>query len=173
MPIQVIALALLVIGALLWTWSRRMRAAAGMPPGRIVSADTSRWLPTARPLFSRAHQLTGKPDYVIREGGGVIPVEVKSARAPADGPRPGHVLQLAAYCLLVNETEGRRPPRGLLKYQDAVFEIQYTPDLERAVLDALKAMRRDLSGQRARRTHTDRARCASCGYRHACDERLA
>lgn len=168
-----LAFALLVIGVLAWWVARRARAATGLPAGRVISADTTRWLPTDRPLFSRAHQLTGKPDYVVRERGGAFPVEVKSSRAPDDGPREGHVLQLAAYCLLVSETEGRRPPRGLLKYADAVFEIDYTPGLERRLLDALGAMRRDLARGRARRSHADPARCAHCGYRHACDERLA
>jgi CRISPR-associated exonuclease Cas4 len=75
--------------------------------------------------------------------------------------------------LLVAETHGRRPPYGLVKYADAVFEVKYTLALERAVLDTLQQMRRDLARQRARRNHTDAARCASCGYRHACDECLA
>jgi CRISPR-associated exonuclease Cas4 len=169
---ELLALALLVIGALAWALSRQMRAATGLPGGRVISADTSRWLPTDRPLFSRQYQLTGKPDYLVRERGNVIPVEVKSSRAPGDSPREGHILQLAAYCLLVTETEGRRPSHGLIKYADAVFEVNYTPALERAVLDTLNAMRRDLSGGRARRNHAEPARCVNCGYRHACDERL-
>ena len=171
---NVIALILLLIGGLAWWLARRMRAASGLPGGRVISADTSRWLPASRPLFSNQHGLTGKPDYVVREGQKVSPVEVNSSRAPEGGPREGHVLQLAAYCLLVSETEGQRPPRGLIKYADAVFEVEYTSDLEKRLLRALAAMRRDLSRGRApRRSHADPARCARCGYRHACDEQLA
>lgn len=173
MYLGLLALALLVVGVGAWMLSRRVHAKTGLPGGQVISADTSRWLPTSRPLFSNAHQLTGKPDYLVRERGTVIPVEVKSARAPNNGPREGHVLQLAAYCLLVAETEGRRPPYGLIKYADAVFKVDYTLALERTLLDALNAMRGDLARGRARRSHTDPSRCVTCGYRHACDERLA
>ncbi len=168
----ILAVVLLLIGLAAWALSRQLRSTTGLPAGRVISADTSRWLPTSRPLFSRTHRLTGKPDYVVRDGKFSIPVEVKSSRAPANGPRQGHVLQLAAYCLLVSETEGQRPTHGLIKYADAVFKIDYTPALERATLETLNAMRRALASKSARRNHTDPARCASCGYRHACDERL-
>jgi len=170
---KVLALIFLAIGGLVWLLARRMRQAAGLPGGRVISADTSRWLPTGRPLFSNEHRLTGKPDYLIREGKRVIPVEVKSSRAPDDGPREGHILQLAAYCLLVSETERQRPPRGLIKYADAVFEVEFSSTLERQLLRVLDTMRRALSRRRApRRSHSDPARCARCGYRHACDEPL-
>jgi CRISPR-associated exonuclease Cas4 len=173
MAVGLLALALLFIGALAWIVSRQARAASGLPAGRVISADTSHWLPTDRPLFSRTHGLTGKPDYLVREGRNVIPVEVKSSRAPAGGPREGHVLQLAAYCLLVTEVEGRRPSHGIIKYADAALKVDYTPALERALSSSLKAMRRDLSRGQARRSHADPARCTHCGYRHACDQRLA
>jgi len=170
--IGLLAAALLLVGLLAWALSRRAGAAAGLPAGHLISADTSGWLPTARPLFSDTHGLTGKPDYLVRQRQGLIPVEVKSSRAPAGGPHEGHVLQLAAYCLLVAETEGQRPTHGIIKYADAAFKIDYTPALERAALDALRAMRRDLSRGQASRSHADPARCAKCGYRHACDQAL-
>jgi CRISPR-associated exonuclease Cas4 len=172
MSIGVVALLLLVVGGLALALSRRAHAASGLPAGRLVSADTSRWLPTTRPLFSKLHHLSGKPDYLVHSRRELIPVEVKSSRAPGDGPREGHILQLAAYCLLVAETEGRRPTHGIIKYADAAFKVDYTPALERSLLDTLRAMRQDKARGRARRSHTDFARCASCGYRHACDEQL-
>src|SRR5512136_1315330 len=103
MSIGVVALLLLLVGGLAWALSRQVHAASGLPAGRVISADTSRWLPADRPLFSNLHRLSGKPDYLVRSRRELIPVEVKSSRAPANGPREGHVLQLAAYCLLVAE----------------------------------------------------------------------
>lgn len=166
------ALVLLLLGGLLWVAARRLHATSGLPQGRLVSADTWRWLPASKPLFSDAHQLTGRPDYLIRNRDGTIPVEVKSARIPPNGPREGHILQLAAYCLLVSETENKRPAYGLVKYADAVFRVEFTCALERSLLDTLDAMRRDLSRGYAHRSHTDAGRCRTCGYRHACNERV-
>jgi CRISPR-associated exonuclease Cas4 len=117
--------------------------------------------------------LAGKPDYVVRDGRAIIPVEVKSSRAPAEGPRQGHLLQLAAYCLLVEETEGVRPAYGILSYADQAFRVDNTHELRRALLATLETMRRDLARDRSRRSHADPARCRRCGVRAECDERLA
>lgn len=156
----------------MWIAARCLHIKSGMPPGRLISADTVHWLPTSKPLFSDAHQLTGRPDYLICNRDGIIPIEVKSARTPPNGPRQGHILQLAAYCLLVSETENKRPGYGLLKYADAAFKVEFTAALEHNLLDTLDAMRRDLSRGGAHRSHTDAGRCRTCGYHHACDERL-
>ena len=168
-----LALLLLLIGSAALVLSYRARSRAGLPSGQIIYADTSRWKRAERPLFSRQHQLTGKPDYLVREGRAVIPVEVKSSHAPVDGPRQGHILQLAAYCLLVEETEGVRPAYGIVKYADQAFGVDNTVELRRTLLAALEAMRRDLARNQSRRSHSDPARCRRCGVRAACDERLA
>jgi len=171
-PLALLALILLLVGVVALMWSRRARSATGLPGGQVIYADTSRWQRAERPLFSRQHQLTGKPDYLVREGRGIIPVEVKSSRAPSDGPRAGHVLQLAAYSLLVEETEGVRPAYGIIKYADEAFRVDNTAELRRTLLSTLDAMRRDLDRGQSHRSHTDAARCRRCGVHAACDERL-
>ena len=167
------ALVLLVVGFAAIVLSRRARSEARLPAGQIIYSDTSRWQRAERPLFSRRHQLAGKPDYVVREGRAVIPVEVKSSHSPASGPREGHILQLAAYCLLVEETESVRPAYGIIQYADRTFRVDNTPELARTLLVTLDAMRRDMARGQSRRSHTDPARCRRCGVRAACEERLA
>jgi CRISPR-associated exonuclease Cas4 len=149
-----------------------MQIETGLPAGRVVYADTGAWKTVERPLFSALHQLAGKPDYVVKQGRQTIPIEVKSANAPGDGPRRSHLLQLAAYCLLIEEHYQHRPEYGIIKYADRAFEIDYTPALETALLDTLDAMRADLTEGAATRSHHDAGRCLHCGYRHACDEHL-
>jgi len=172
-PLALLALILLLVGVVVLMWSRRARRATGLPSGKVIYTDTSRWQRAERPLFSRQHQLTGKPDYLVREGRALIPVEVKSSHAPSDGPRAGHVLQLAAYSLLVEEPEGIRPAYGIVKYADEAFRVDNTAELRRTLLATLDAMRRDLDRGKSRRSHADAARCRRCGVRAACDERLA
>jgi len=164
-------LLLLLVGAVLLWLARRLRARSGLPAGRVVAADVGPWRRLDRPLFSRRHGLTGRPDYVVADGADLIPVEVKSARAPAR-PHASHVLQLAAYCLLVAETSGRRPPYGILRYADRTFQIPYTQELEERLLEVLEAMREDLAAGDAPRRHQDPRRCAACGYREVCEEAL-
>src|ERR1039457_6600391 len=69
-------------------------------------------------LVSHRHGLTGKPDYISREGEELIPVEQKSRVISSAGPYEGEILQLAAYCLLVEGRFGKPVRRGQLLYQN-------------------------------------------------------
>ena len=171
--IPLVALLLILMGVLIFWLARRSRAEAGLPAGRVIYSDMRGWQSIEKPLFSRAHRLTGKPDYLVQQGRDIIPVEVKSAHAPSDGPHRGHVLQLAAYCLLVEEAYRQRPKYGIVKYADRMFAVDYTEALRTALLDVIAAMRDDLARGAAQRSHDEAARCVNCGYRHACRERLA
>lgn len=168
-----IAILVIVLGIFVLGWGRRLQAEAGLPGGRVIYDDTSRWRALNKPLYSPLYHLAGKPDYVVKRLRQTVPIEVKSAHAPADGPRRSHLLQLAAYCALVEEAYRQRPACGIIKYADRMFEIEFTPALESAFIDTINAMRGDLARGTAQRSHDEPARCARCGYRRACDERLA
>jgi CRISPR-associated exonuclease Cas4 len=138
----------------------------------VVYSDAGAWTCNEKALYSNRFGLAGKPDYLVRDGDAIIPVEVKSGAAPRH-PRDGHVLQLAAYCLMVEENFGARPTHGIIKYDNQQFEVEYTPALEDELLDVLDFMRQmndDPAG--AERSHDDPRRCANCGMRDACDQRL-
>lgn len=166
-----LALALGALGAWLWVRARAVRQETGLPAGRVTYVDTGAWNRCERPLFSRRHRLTGRPDYLVRHRQGVIPVEVKSGAAPQH-PYAAHILQLAAYCLLVEEQEGRSPPFGILKYSDRAFEIDYTSALRAELLHTLEAIRQDLRAREVDRSHEEPGRCWGCGYRDRCEQRL-
>lgn len=169
-----LAIVLVVFALLVWLLASRAQRATGLPTGRVVYTDSGGWGRLEKPLFSRELQLTGKPDYLVRgERGRYIPVEVKSGRAPAGGPYPAHVYQLAAYCALVAEAYDQRPSHGLIKYADKTFSVDYTPALESELLELLDSIRADSEAEDVARSHTVPARCVACGFREACDESLA
>ena len=168
-------LAALVTGGLgIWLLlrARFARQETGLPLGRVAYVDTGAWNRCERPLFSDQYRLTGRPDYLVQGSKGMIPVEVKSSAAP-ERPYAAHVLQLAAYCLLVEEQEGQAPPYGIIKYRDRTFEVEFSPGLRTELLDTLDAMRWDLGAQEVDRDHREAGRCQACGYRERCDQRLA
>jgi CRISPR-associated exonuclease Cas4 len=174
MAIWLLVIALVLGGVAVWLLvrSRVSRLRAGLPSGRIIYADTGAWDRCERPLFSNRYRLTGKPDYLVRAAKGLVPVEVKSSGAPVQ-PYPAHVLQLAAYCLLVEEREGRPPPYGIIQYRDRTFEVDYTPALRAQVLQALDALRMDRRAREVVRSHQDPERCRRCGFRGRCGQRLS
>lgn len=163
---------ILLLAAILVLWiASRQRRASGLPAGRVIYSDTDHWGKVERPLYDPVSALTGKPDYLVDEGDFLIPVEVKSSRAPSL-PHDSHVFQLAAYCLLVERVYGKRPPYGILRYRDRTFSIEYTPALEQELEDLLDEIRRQERRGEADRSHEEPQRCARCGYRKICDQRL-
>jgi len=167
-----VGLLLVAAGLVLLAWSRLQRARAGLPSGEVVYADTGAWQRCERPLYSQEHRLSGKPDYLVRERRQIVPVEVKPGRR-ADEPYEGDILQLAAYCLLVDEEFGRRPRYGYLKYQQQVFRIDYSHALEQELLRRLKAMREDAAADEVGVSHREPGRCLACGHREHCGQQLA
>lgn len=166
-----VALALLLLGLVLLWLVRRDRAHIGLPAGQVIYADTNNQGHPRDALVSYRYGLSGRPDYVVKTRAGLVPVEIKTGQAP---PRPheGHVLQLAAYCLLVEETYGQRPTHGLIRYADRLFRVDYTPDLRASLLQTLAWMRADLAATTVARSHSRPARCRRCGYRDVCGQAL-
>lgn len=165
---------LIAIGAgVLWWYSRRLQAATGLPGGEVVYSDTGPPEQVDAPLLSRRYGLVGRPDYLVRVGTGgretFVPVEVKSGRRPAS-PAEGHILQLATYCLLVEDVYKKRPAYGLLRYADATLKIPFTDELRGAVLASADAIRRARRAPQMDRSHSEPRRCRACGYREACGE---
>lgn len=156
--------------ALLWL-ARRQQQTAGLPEGRVIYADTRGWLPVAEPLYDPDLGLTGRPDYLIQQGKQVIPVEVKSTRTPQK-PYETHIYQLAAYCLLVKHTYNVRPRYGILHYPDRTYRIDFTRELEGALITLLENMHFQEHQDALPRSHTSPARCRGCGFRSVCDQRL-
>jgi len=166
-----IALLLLILAVIFFWQSNHQRQQAGLPGGRVIYTDTRAWGAVEKPLFSNELGLTGKPDYLVEQKGKLIPVEVKSGRAP-DAPYDSHIFQLAAYCLLVEKTYGKRPPYGIIHYPERDFAVDYTPQLESALLDQLAEMRRDENRRSVPRSHAEAARCRGCGFKKVCDQSL-
>lgn len=163
-------LLLLALG-LFWL-SARLQRRTGLPRARVRYDDASEGRPLERPLTSRRYALTGRPDYLIERAGALIPVEVKPTRRARE-PYEGDVLQLACYCLLVEEAFGKRPPYGLLRYADASWEIPFDGALRARLLDTLGEMHAARGSREVARSHNQPGRCAGCSQRANCSQSLA
>jgi len=141
--------------------SQRRREAAY---GRLVAVDAGR----AVTLRSERYRLVGRPDELRRlSDGRVVPVELKSRATPPRGPAPSHVVQVRAYCLLVEESTGVAPPYGVLRYSDGEFRVRWDERARRELL----AVRAQLLAPYDGRATPSRARCARCPWAGVCDAR--
>ena len=184
--LSVVFLILVAIAVAARIVARGRARRTGLPAGRLIYGDTGapvgRVAPVTlneegerqeRPLVSRRHGLTGRPDYLVRTREGVVPVEAKSTRRPASGvPYDSHLMQLASYCLLVEDQLGASVPYGVVRYRDGEVRVAYTPELRAALLELLDEMREARDAEEVHRSHDEPPRCAACGYRDACDESL-
>jgi len=77
---------------------------------------------------------------LVRTEAGTIPIEVKSRSCGARGPYAGEVAQVAAYCLLVEDSMGVAVPYGLLQLADREIRVPFTPERRAKVLALLAKM---------------------------------
>ncbi len=163
----VAALALLAVGAGIAAASLRAlslrRREASL--GSLVAIDAGR--PAV--LVSARHRLEGRPDALRgTPDGGLVPVEVKSRTAPRGGPARSHCVQVWAYCLLVEETTGRPPPFGVLRYADQEYRVRW----DAAARGELLAIRAEVARPYDGRATPSAGRCARCAWVDACDARV-
>ena len=163
----------LAMAVLLLFRAHSLHEQSGLPGRQVIYTDAGTWFRNKKPLHSAEHRLVGKPDYLVQqENGEIIPVEIKSGIAP-DTPWPGHILQLAAYCWLVDEVYDIRPSFGILQYRDQAFTVDYSSELEERLLYVMQEMRQGHQAADIDRNHSDVAKCNACGLREKCLQRIA
>lgn len=170
-PLTLLAALLATLALWLWLRGLGLRRQLGLPRARLIYDDASAGRPLERPLVSHRHRLTGRPDFLLERGGQILPVEAKPLRR-AGRPYAGDILQLAAYCLLVEEDLGAEVPAGILRYADRSWEVVWDDDLREQLLDAMEAMDAAEAARDAARSHEQPGRCAGCGMREHCDQPL-
>jgi len=164
--IFVFALFLLLYSALSSGKAREIKTKYRIPEGKITYTDLDK---PAKALYSRRFNLAGKPDYIVKRDGGYIPVEVKNTEAGR--PYDSHIMQLASYCLLL-EDSGKKVPFGLLAYNNGQFKIPFDDSLRNRVKGILETIRNEIRSCKVERNHNQPNRCINCSLRKFCEFRL-
>ncbi len=163
-----VAGAVAVVGVALAAWALRalIQRRDDNARGRLVAVDACR----PATLRSERYGLVGRPDELRRlRDGRIVPVEFKSRSTPPRGPTPSHVVQVRAYCLLVEEATGVTPPYGVLRYSDGEFRVRWDDRAREELLSVRDELLRPYDG----RATPSRARCARCPWFGGCDARAA
>ena len=172
--IPILLVVILLVGALITASAAlKMRERTALPSGRVVYSDTVREQRQTETLVSWQYRLKGRPDYLVETSEGIIPVELKSAvRPPSGRAYESHIMQLACYCLLCEETFNTRVPFGLIRYRDGEVRVEYTAKLRARLLSLLEEIQSARSIANVHRNHSQVRRCAGCGFRDGCGEAL-
>ncbi len=136
-----------------------------LPAGKIVYQDADG---SGAPLFAKNYPLSGKPDYVVLSPEGVpIPVELKLS-ADAEEPQRSHIMQLAAYFVILEDLYDRPPQYGVLRYANREFTIHYTETLKRKVLRRLAEMEQCDERRPPMLTGQLLSKCRVCPFQPIC-----
>jgi CRISPR-associated exonuclease Cas4 len=118
-------------------------------------------------LTSEEQGLSGKLDLLIETAEERYPVDFKFSERDV---HPNHVVQLAAYALLIEDRWRRPVERGFvfLVPREDIVEVRLTNADKGMVRDFLTAIRDSLRLQRMPEATSARARCVECEYRNYC-----
>ena len=140
--------------------------ALGLPEGKLVYEDADG---LGEALTSRDYPLAGKPDYIVQlPDGRPVPVELKLNVHDASAPFSNHIVQVAAYCLLLEDYFEQPPTHGILRYADCDFTIDYTPALRKKVIRLLTEMAKCSEQQRPPLKSQVAKKCRPCTYKAIC-----
>lgn len=144
----IVAISILFLGILLILTVSLQKRRLGSLGEPLLYTDSD--IHGSEVLYAKSLALKGKPDAIIRTRDGIMPLEIKTGRTPKE-PRESHVMQLMAYCYLVEEKYHTRPVGGILQYSKTgtEFRIRYTREAEESiktiVQEILEAKRRGQS----------------------------
>ena len=122
-------------------------------------------------LESKRLGIRGRPDYIIQRDDSYMPVEKKTGRTPK-GPLFSHIVQLIAYCMLVEESFGP-VPYGVIEYEEKKYSIDNSDELQETVLELRDQLLHDRARDEAHRNHDRKGKCIYCSRRDVCHEQLA
>jgi CRISPR-associated exonuclease Cas4 len=140
--------------------------ALGLPPGELVYEDADG---QGEPLTSDSYPLVGKPDYVVQiPDGRPVPIELKPNVRDTMVPYSNHVIQIAAYCLILEDYFEQAPTHGILRYADREFTVEYTPSLRKKVIRLLNEMAKCSETQPPPLTKQRATKCRACTFQAIC-----
>lgn len=164
-----------ITGTLLWNerrvqWERlhyERQQALNLPEGKLVYEDVDgegEW------LSSSAYPLIGKPDYVVLlPDGRPVPIALTLHHNDVAAPLPHHQVQVAAYCLILEEYFPQTlPTHGLLRYAEREFTIPYTSALRKKVLRHLTYMGQCSTQESPALAHQRITKCRACVFQSIC-----
>lgn len=157
--ISIISLILLVILFLI------IRKRTGISFNRVKFQDSDA---SGVVLYSDKYGICGKPDYVIKERGQLVPMELKPT---ANKVYDSHLVQLFTYCLLVEENFGVKVNYGIIRNQRGNHQISFG-DKERGYIQGIiKTVKKSYQSE-LNRSHHNPTICKFCRFHKICDQAL-
>lgn len=159
---------ILILLGLYYSWRHyHIQQSQHIPQGKITYSDLH--IPE-KSLYSPRYRLAGKPDYIVKQKDSLLPVEVKSG--PYTQPQIHHIMQLTAYCILLEDTYQTFVPHGVLIYPSGKYTIKMNPKVRFELEQIMHEIKYSKRSQTVYRNHHDEWKCRSCSLRQCCSEKM-
>ncbi len=124
------------------------------------------------PISSDSLELRGIIDKVDE---GDVPIELKTGKAPVEGVRKEHMIQVGAYMMLLSEKTGKEVNEGYVEYSQVNDrrKVVMNPFLRDEILELIKRVKQLLSGEEIPERVKEEWKCNYCGIRDECFNRKA
>ncbi|MEA3431006.1 MAG: CRISPR-associated protein Cas4 [Nanoarchaeota archaeon] len=121
-------------------------------------------------INSKSLELRGIIDQIHVYPDKVIPVELKTGKAPVEGVWPGHKIQIAAYMLLFNEKFESSINTGIIHYLDYDKQVDITlnPFLKEEVIDLKNKVKLLLTSGDTPKKCANLNKCKACSLKNEC-----
>jgi len=168
-----IVLIMLLVGAIIVVWdmvdrhTQRLQKSSGIAKGNKVVASRGGAAPEAAVLRSEQLRLQSKPDALMQEDNFLIPVD----RLPLSKKiRDRHVAKLITHLRIIEETQARPSPYGLLIVgQDArSSRVLYTPEKKLWLDELVRQMRAITEGEMEAVASPSKFKCKNCDVHSLC-----
>jgi len=118
-------------------------------------------------------ELKGKIDRMEVFIDKVIPIELKTGSAPKQGVWESHLIQIAAYVMLLEEKyskENKEIPKGIVDYitEKEIREVMMNPFLRDEVINLKNKVKALLESKELPDFVDNKKKCESCGLRKEC-----
>jgi CRISPR-associated protein Cas4 len=116
--------------------------------------------------------LKGKIDRVEKFDDKIIPVELKTGSAPKEGVWEGHLIQIGAYIMLLEENFNMEIDTGKVIYlnEKIARNVKVNPFLRDDILKLVSEVKRVVEKKELPDFTSNRNKCDSCGLRKECFE---
>jgi CRISPR-associated exonuclease Cas4 len=148
--------------------NRDIRNINKIPKGKIIYSDLNK---IGKVFYSKKYKIAGKPDYIVKFKKYIIPVEFKSALYKK--PEKNHIIQLAAYCHLIEEDLGVFTPFGFLIYGNKkAFKIPFNPTIRYDLEKTIYEIRKQIKSKNIKINHNNPNKCLNCSLRIHCPYKI-
>lgn len=133
----------------------------------------SKTIPKPKPEFrieSKDLKLRGIIDRIDVYQDKLVPVELKTGKAPHQGVWDGHRIQIAAYCMLLEDHFNISVKQGVVNYLDWQKErnIVMNPFLQEEVLELIEKTTSLVDSDICPKHDPNKNKCKICGLREQC-----